>query len=404
MRDLQRVAIVDPNDATRQELRDALLRMEEQVFLEAESSRYEFFTDVISQSCPDVVIISLDSDQNKALLLIQQLTSEVPEMPILAISARGDGQAILQALRSGAREFLTAPVILEELLKALKRLAPRPHGESIVGGLNGAGKVDPQVIAVLGSRGGVGCTSLAVNLSACLAQDPLHNTVLIDLDLALGDADVALDMLADYTLADVALNIERIDMTFLRRSLSKHASGVALLPHPVQIEDAALIREDHLQRLINLMRASYTHQIMDLSKSFSAVDVTALRLADVILLVAQLELSSLRNVVRMLLTLGADDTLSSKVKIVLNRVGCEASDISVKKAEETIGRPIFWQLPNEPKVMMDSRNQGVPLVTLAPKCKLYQSIQGLAMTLCGRDMNPAPKEKASRWGSLFSRR
>src|SRR5271166_1568473 len=127
---LQRVAIVDPNDATRQELRDALLRMEEQVFLEAESSRYEFFTDVISQSCPDVVIISLDSDQNKALMLIQQLTSDVPEMPILAISARGDGQAILQALRSGAREFLTAPVILEELLKALKRLGPRLNGET----------------------------------------------------------------------------------------------------------------------------------------------------------------------------------------------------------------------------------------------------------------------------------
>src|SRR5262249_21285377 len=123
-----------------------------------------------------------------------------------------------------------------------------------------------------------------------------------------------------YTLADVALNIERLDMTFLRRSLSKHSSGLTLLPHPVQIEDAQLIHEEHLHRLINMMRASYTHQVLDLSKTFSPVDVAALRLADVILLVAQLDLSSLRNVVRMLLTLDNDETLGSKVKIVLNRV------------------------------------------------------------------------------------
>jgi pilus assembly protein CpaE len=404
MRDLQRVAIVDPNDATRGELCDALLRMEEQVFLEAECSRYEFFTDVIGQSSTDVVIISLDSDQSKALMLIQQLASEMPDMPILAISARGDGQAILQALRSGAREFLTAPVILEELLKALKRLGPRLNGESMGASLNGAAKVESQVYAILGSRGGVGCTSLAVNLAASLAQNPVHSAVLIDLDLALGDADVALDMLADYTLADVAMNLERIDMTFLRRSLSKHASGVALLPHPVQIEDAALVREDHLQRLVNLMRASYTHQIMDLSKSFSPIDIAALRLADVILVVAQLELTSLRNVVRMLLTLDNDETLSSKVRVILNRVGCEGGDISVKKAEETIGRPIFWQIPNDPKAMMESRNQGVPLVTLAPKSKVQLSIAGLGMTLCGKEAESVPKEKTSRWSSLFSRR
>src|SRR5438132_1630063 len=171
MRDVQRICIVDPSDVTREELRNVLLGMES-VWLEAECSRYEFFFDVIQQSQPDVVVVSLDSDQNKALTLIGQLATEVPDLPILAISARGDGQAILQALRSGAREFLTAPVVLEELLKALQRLQ-RSHsnGES----RNGEGpapKVESMVVAVLGSRGGVGCTSLAVNLGATIAQEP----------------------------------------------------------------------------------------------------------------------------------------------------------------------------------------------------------------------------------------
>ncbi len=402
MRDVQRIAIVDPSDATREELRNVLLGMES-VWLEAECSRYEFFFDVIRQSSPDVVVISLDSDQAKALNLIGQLARAAPDLPILAISARGDGQAILQALRSGAREFLTAPVVLEELLKALQRLQRgRVNGDSRNGEAPGTAKGESQVIAILGSRGGVGCTSLAVNLGAALAQDPGHGVALIDLDLALGDADVALDLMPDYTLADVALNIERLDMTFLRRSLSKHSSGLSLLPHPVQMEDAALIREDHLQRLIGLLRASYTHLIVDLSKSLSPCDLTALRMADAILLVAQLELSSLRNVVRMLLTLGADENTASKVHIVLNRVGSEC-DISLKKAEETIGKPIYWQVPNDPKSMMEARNQGVPLVQFAPRSKVNQSIVGLAAALSGKEAQAAPKEKGSRW-ALFSRR
>ena len=401
MRDVQRIAIVDPSDSTREALRNVLLGMES-IWLEAECARYEFFLEVISQSIPDVAVVSLDSDQAKAIQLIALLTAELPEVPILALSARGDGQAILQALRSGAREFLTVPVVLEELLKALSRLQRgRPNGDRSNGEV-GKTNTESLVIAVLGSRGGVGCTSLAVNLGATLAQDPEHSAALIDLDLALGDADIALDLMADYTLADVSLNIDRLDLQFLRRSLSKHASGLSLLPHPVQMEDAGLIREDHLQRVIGLLRASYSHLVLDLSKSFSPNDMTALRMADLILLVAQLDLSSIRNVVRLMATMGNDDNLVNKVQIVLNRVGSE-TDISLKKAEETIGKPIYWQIPNEPKPLTESRNHGSPLVVFAPKCKVQQSIAGLAEAVCGKQLQPALKEKSSRWG-LFARR
>ena len=121
MKDVQRIAIVDPSDATREPLRNLLLGVES-VWLEAECSRYEFFIDVARQSNPDLVVVALDADQNKALQLIGQLNGEFPGLPILAVSARGDGQSILQALRSGAKEFLTQPVVLEELLKAMNRL------------------------------------------------------------------------------------------------------------------------------------------------------------------------------------------------------------------------------------------------------------------------------------------
>src|SRR5438270_9974505 len=121
MRDVQRLVIVDPSDSTRQPLRNLLLGVES-VWLEAECSRYEFFIDVVKQSNPDLVVVALDADHNKALQLIQQLGIECPGLPILAVSARGDGQSIIQALRAGAKEFLTQPVVLEELLVCLQRL------------------------------------------------------------------------------------------------------------------------------------------------------------------------------------------------------------------------------------------------------------------------------------------
>jgi pilus assembly protein CpaE len=217
MKDVQRIAIVDPMDSTREPLRNLLLGVES-VWLEAECSRYEFFIDVAKQSRPDIVVVALDADHNKALQLIAQLGVDCPGLPILAVSARGDGQSILQALRAGAKEFLTQPVVLEELLLALQRLKQTRVGADGTPA-NGSGKVESLVVAIVGSRGGVGCTSIAVNLGCNLAQHKEHNVALIDLDLALGDADVALDLIPDYTLADVAINIDRLDMTFLRRSL-----------------------------------------------------------------------------------------------------------------------------------------------------------------------------------------
>src|SRR5262249_45121054 len=148
------------------------------VWLESECARYEFFFDVIQQAPPDVVIISLDANRNKALLVINQLTCEFPDMPILVASS--DNKAILQAMERGAKFFLTQPVVLEELLTALRQLASlltplrrlaalRPlskrsgdDGKPVM--VNEASlwrcvkTPGSRVIAVLGSRGGVGCT------------------------------------------------------------------------------------------------------------------------------------------------------------------------------------------------------------------------------------------------------
>src|SRR5262249_15004366 len=122
-----RIAIVDPHDTTRDPLRSLLLGVDF-VFLEAESNRYEFFADVIHETPPDLLVVSLDADKTKALHLVGQLAHDYPRVPVLVISA--DNQAILQALQRGAKHFLTQPVVLEDLLVTLRKV----QGETGAGG------------------------------------------------------------------------------------------------------------------------------------------------------------------------------------------------------------------------------------------------------------------------------
>src|SRR5262249_44195018 len=156
---MQRVAIVDPSESSRESLRTLLLGVDF-VWLEAECARYEYFGEVLQQSMPDLAIVALDSDKQRALQMIGQLSIEQPRLPILTISH--DHQALLQSLQKGAKYFLTHPVQLEDLLSALRRALGDTANtnsavaqESQVSGNFSSTMAPSQIIAVLGSRGGV---------------------------------------------------------------------------------------------------------------------------------------------------------------------------------------------------------------------------------------------------------
>ncbi len=394
MSNVLRLAIVDPNDGTREALKSMLLGMDI-VWLEAECSRYEFFADVVGQTHPDIGIVSVDHDAARAMELIETLQESSPECAILVVSSSTDGQLILQVMRSGAKEFLTQPLRVEDLVAAIERIGNQRFGR-------GEGKSRGcKVIAVAGATGGVGTTSLAVNLGCALATKPHNSVALIDLDLSLGDADVFLDTIPDYTLVDVAQNISRLDFTLLKRSLTKHSSGLYLLPRPVKLQDTALVSADDLHRVIGLLKATFSHLIFDLSKSYNDVDMIALQAAEHVLLLTQLDLPCLRNVVRLLMSLDEVESVKDKVHVIVNRAGLENGQISLKKAQETIGREIFWQVPNDYRTMAEVRNNGVPLIEQAPRASITQAVQSLAEALSG-DERTAGEQAASAGSSWLS--
>ena len=371
MTQLLRMALVDPNDQSRESLRLVLEGISD-TWLESDCSRYELFAGLIEQSKPDIAIISLDSDLEKALLVIQQVSHESPDTSILAASAKTDGQLILRVIREGACEFLTLPLKPEELAAAITRI--RRHRPTA----NVEEQRECQVVTISGANGGVGSTSLAVNLGCVLAENPLNSVALLDLDMALGDADIFLDLIPEYTLADLIQNLSRLDTQLLRKSMAKHETGLFLLPRPVDLIESEFISAANLRRVIDLMKESFTHLIIDVSKSYTAFDKIAVESADRILLLTQLDLPCLRNAVRMLMNFEESEAIRDKVAVVVNRAGFEAGQISLKKAKETLNHEIFFQIPNDFRTMVDVRNNGVPLILQSPKAAITNAFRRLA--------------------------
>lgn len=400
MSNILRLALVAADDQTREQLKALLLELGS-VWLEADCSRFEFFPAVVEQTLPDVGVIALDSDPEQALGLVEQLTRTHPDCVLLVVSASTDGHLILKSIRAGAREFLTLPLSVDDLHGALDRISVQKFGS---GELR---KTTCEVIAFAGATGGVGCTSIASNIGCFLARGGGRSTALMDLDMALGDADVFLNVIPDYTLADVVQNASQLDMQLLKKSLTKHASGLYLLPRPVDLSDAIAIDEETVRRVIGLMRTSFTHMVVDLSKTYSPVDMAAMEMATKVVLVTQLDLPCLRNVVRLLMSFEEIENLSGKVEIVVNRAGLDSGQISLKKAKETLGREIFGLVPNDYRTMVSVRNNGVPLMTQAPKAPITLAVQDLAQRLVadqqpvGDDASQEPETVESRWSKFW---
>ncbi len=397
MHDVVRMAIVDPIDPSRNSMKNLMLGID-WVWLEAECSRYEFFTEIVEQTKPAVALVSLDADPQRGLACVAQVTMAVPTCAVMVVSKSQEGSLILQAMRNGAKEFLAAPLKLDDFMAALDRMQQVSGG-----GREGKSKAN-RVITLVGASGGVGCTALAVNLGCTLAANTANSVAIIDLDLALGDADVWLDIIPDYTIQDVADNITRLDYSMLKRSLTQHSSKAFLLPRPVHLESRPPLGAEQLQRVVALLKATFSHLIIDVSKSFSALDVAAMEVSDDIYIVTQLDLPCLRNVVRMNAFLD-EQGFGEKVKVIVNRAGLGEAQISLNKALETIGREVFGQIPNEYNVVVESRNNGVPFVTEHPKSKITRAIQQLAVKIDEGTQVAAPEaapDKPKKSNSIFS--
>ncbi|GAC1469475.1 MAG: AAA family ATPase [Isosphaeraceae bacterium] len=387
-----RVTLIDPKLSSRSVLQAELEGMSEVNPLEVSSSYEASFTQVVG-SPPDVVLIAIESDLEQALQLVNRLSQAVRKVPLIAIGPDNDATVILRSIRAGAREFLPWPGPSHELREILARLCQAKDPKVSVG------PVGPRVIALSGASGGVGCSSVAVNLASTLVKLSKRDTVLTDFDLLLGSVEESLAVIADNSLEVLVRNMDELNSDLIKRWLPRHACGLYVLPHPVKMEDAARLNPEDLSKVLKLLKNSFSSVVVDTSKGFQSTDFIAYDAADLILLVIQLNLSCIRNTVRMLQYLRAVEGLGEKIRLVVNRLNSSLCEISLKKAEDLLKMPISWQIPNSSKLFRLSRNQGLPIAQVEGGlgCKVDDAFLTMA-----RDLQPYPAIDAKTRPRIFS--
>jgi pilus assembly protein CpaE len=392
MVDAIRIVLVDPNARANPGLTRQLEALNEIDLLET-CPTYSAAIKRIAALMPDLAIIVTDHDLDEATGLIAKLAESLPGVAILPAGEDRDGSVILQVVRAGAREFLPLPSQTLELVETVRGLNPRRNMPTLTGPRG------PQVIAVTGAAGGVGCTTLSVNLATNLSKISRRDTVIADFDLLLGSLEECLAVIPDNTIEAVVRNIDEMDPALLKRWLPRHKNGLYVLPHPVTLEESARLDLEGIQRVVSLLKDSFDSVVIDTSKGLQATDFLAFEAADVILVVLQLNVNCTRNTVRLTNYLRSFDGYDEKIRLVANRTNSPQSEISVKKAEELLKAPLKYQVGNSTKLFRPARTLGVPIdeVDGGAGSKVHQDLVAMA-----QDLLPFPPDPAKAKKKMFA--
>ncbi len=336
-----------------------------------------------SASQPDVVILDL-RDTGALPPTLATLKRQHPATGVVIIAARMDPVLMLEAMRAGVNEWIADPITPAELTAAIQRV-----GAARVASVQG------QVVAFIGAKGGVGTTTIAVNVATALAQAlEDERTLLMDFHLSYGDAAVFLGAEPRFSVADAMENTHRLDEAFFESLVVRSKStGVHLLASAERAVGTVDIRR--IATLLSFAASHYRYTFLDVPRSEAAV-LDSLEGVASILIVANQELATVRNAGRIAATMrqryGKD-----RVKIVISRYDKQA-EINNEDVERVVGSPVKYTVPSDYRAALNSLNKGRPLA-LDKDSKLAPAFQSIAFDLAGiRVEKPVEKEKS---GGLF---
>ncbi|HET6420654.1 MAG TPA: AAA family ATPase [Geobacteraceae bacterium] len=324
---------------------------------------------IIQKSNPNVVIIEV-SDVQKGVDEITFITSRFPRTSVIVSSEEKSSEGILKLMRAGAVEYLLRPIDEEELRQALQKVGRFWFSE--VPDEKARGKV----IAVYYPTGGVGTTTVAVNLAAVLAENGT-NVALVDLNLYSGDISTFLDVNPTYTLSSVTSNIARLDANFLMSVMTRHSSGPYILTEPTEVDESISVTPEQVSRVLEFLKGIFSYVVVDCGGQLAGCTMAIFEHADQILFTTVLSLPAIKNAKRYLYALERRGFYKDRVKLVVNR-HLPKADIQIRDAEKVLGYPVYQSIPNEYAEIITSINKGIPIVKLLPRSNVSRAIVNLA--------------------------
>src|SRR5215469_14201366 len=345
-----------------------------------------------AEGIPDIVLLDLGRDASPFFAFGTQLRRIRPTTRLIAVSpvTPPTQQLLLDAMRGGVQDFLPKPIDAEALRDLLLRFTKELGTEE-------RPSLD-RLIVVMGSKGGVGATTVAVNLGVQLSVFARKRVALLDFACPLGNVHLLLDLHPKFGIRDAVDNLDRLDSHFFTGLLTKHKTKLDVLGGTTQPEEWQNINVNVLDRVVNVTQNAFEIVLLDMGSQFSAEWSSILRMARMILIVAEANVPSLWTLERRLLALKGFGISQERARIIINRWHKGDDDV-LKSIQKDINRPIFASLPNDFRKASQAVNLGMPILENHNNI-LSSRYRQIAGQLVGIDT--AVTEKKSPLSGLFS--
>lgn len=316
----------------------------------------------------NMVFFHLDPNPDPIVEVIDQVAARYPELGLMAISHHADPEAILAPMRAGCDQFVCEPIDAEDLATAVnrvtsKRLLRQPKSRRI---------------CVTGASGGAGSTSIACNLALEIAQLTERECALLDLELQFGDVAFSFDCEPKFDLHDLSTAGASLDRSILSSAITALPCKVAILARPEMIEQHEAVTPDTIHRVIELLTEGYENIVIDVPRGMNSCGAVAFGQADIIFIVCQLSVPSIRNAKRYydaLLRMGIPD---DRLQFVVNRGDGRNGRVTIKDMEETAQKPIYACIPNDYQFVARSIDFGRPIAALDRNSPVRAAIRKMA--------------------------
>ena len=333
---------------------------------------------------PVVAVLGPSCAYGPELTAVEELVRVHREVGAILLAEQLTTELLQQALRAGVRDVLASPVDTSQLQATVQRVAETvsPAGGFAASSASGDGAVVEtgelgRVTTVFSTKGGAGKSVIAANLAVALARRSDRPVVLVDADLQFGDIAVMLKLAPQHTIVDAVSSIQKLDASLLQSLLVTHeASGLLVLPAPLEPAFADQIGAEEMIRIIDLLRTFCSHVVVDTPAYFNDVVLGLIETSDDVLLVAGMDIPNIKNVKIGLQTLKLLNTPMDKLHLILNRANSKVK-LEVSEVEKTLGIKATALIPSD-VVVPQSVNKGTPVILSAPKAGVTRSIEDLA--------------------------
>jgi pilus assembly protein CpaE len=345
-----------------------------------------------------LLILELNENPEETFSVIRDLTKLAKGTEIFLTASQLDSGILLEAMRAGAKEFLAQPIQKKEVEDALARFQERAMASLEK---KGEANVAAKVLAFFGGKGGVGTTSIAVNVAAALMNLPAKPRVaLVDVNQHGGDLPLYLDLQPSHSFRDIAADPSRLDQAFLIRLLTKSESGLQVLPSGYDDLSTGRLSPDCVEATLKLLQASFDYVVIDCGHVLDLTTKKALELATYIHVTSTLMVPVVHRTKRILELLRGSGFPQSKLRLIMNRYLSGEKDVLVE-TEEILKQKSHWLFPNDYPSVSHSVNSGKPLIETAPKTSVGKSYMAFASSFDDQQNKPQGKSSVLGWLSPF---